>query len=192
MRFIHNNTSYWRLSGSLCCGYILSFGPGMHIKIALAGTLRALRLNRRLRYEQLSEASGRSKISALERGETSITLEKFESLAEALEINPLALMALCMSARLDTPYQKLIEDAYEQLRLFEADGGMGLLSEQFSAGALVQRTRGKPLNNENLDAVQRLKSAGMTQAQIARELGLSATIVNRYWKRTLDQSSGNT
>lgn len=192
MRFIHNNTSYWCLSGSLCCGYILSFGPGMHIKIALAGTLRALRLNRRLRYEQLSEASGRSKISALERGETSITLEKFESLAEALEINPLALMALCMSARLDTPYQKLIEDTYEQLRLFEADGGMGLLSEQFSAGALVQRTRGKPVNNENLDAVQRLKSAGMTQAQIARELGLSATIVNRYWKRTLDQSSENT
>ena len=101
-------------------------------------------------------------------------------------------MALCMSARLDTPYQKLIEDTYEQLRLFEADGGMGLLSEQFSAGALVQRTRGKPVNNENLDAVQRLKSAGMTQAQIARELGLSATIVNRYWKRTLDQSSENT
>ncbi|MBD8602506.1 transcriptional regulator [Pseudomonas sp. CFBP 8771] len=164
----------------------------MHIKIALAGTLRALRLNRRMRYEQLSEASGRSKISALERGETSITLEKFESLAEALEINPLALMALCMSARLDTPYQKLIEDAYEQLRLFEADGGMGLLSEQFSAGALVQRTRGKPVNNENLDAVQRLKSSGMTQAQIARELGLSATIVNRYWKRTPDQSFENT
>lgn len=159
----------------------------MHLKTALAGALRALRLNRRLRYEKLSDASARSKISALERGETSITLEKFESLAVALEIDPLALMALCMSARLGTPYPSLLEKAHEQLRAFELDGGIDLLAEQFADGALIQRTRGKPQKTENLDAVRKLKAEGMTQAQIAKELGFSPSVVNRHWKRILGQ-----
>lgn len=159
----------------------------MHLKTALAGALRALRLIRRFRYEKLSDASTRSKISALERGETSITLEKFESLAEALEIDPLALMALCMSARLGTPYPSLIEEAQEQLRAFEAEGGIGLLAEQFVDGALIQRTRGKPQKTEHVEAVRKLKAEGMTQAQIAQELGFSPSVVNRHWKRILSQ-----
>lgn len=162
----------------------------MHLKIALAGTLRALRLNRRFRYENLSDASGRSKISALERGETSITLEKFESLAEALEIDPLALLALCISAQQGKPYPDLIKNAHEQLLAFEADGGMELLAEQFADGALIQRTRGKPQNPESLDAVRRLKATGKTQAQIAQDLGLSPSLVNRHWKRILTEDSG--
>lgn len=161
----------------------------MHLKIALAGTLRALRLNKRIRYEKLSDASAKSKISALERGETSITLEKFDSLAEALGMDPLALLALCMSARLGTPYPDLMKKAQEQLRAFEANGGMELLAEQFADGALIQRTRGKPQNPESLDAVRRLKATGMTQAQIAQELGLSPSLVNRHWKRILNENS---
>lgn len=161
----------------------------MHLKIALAGALRALRLNRRFRYENLSDASGRSKISALERGETSITLDKFESLATALDIEPLALMALCMSARLGTPYSGLIEKAHEQLQAFEADGGIQLLGEQFFEGALIQRTRGKPQKTEDVEAVRKLKAAGMTQAQIAKELGFSPSVVNRHWKRIKDEDS---
>ncbi|MNR25172.1 hypothetical protein D3C85_1423050 [compost metagenome] len=66
---------------------------------------------------------------------------------------------------------------------------MKLLAEQFADGALVQRTRGKPQKTENLNAVRKLKSTGMTQAQIAQELGFSPTAVNRYWKRILDQDS---
>jgi len=155
----------------------------MHLKIALAGALRALRLNRCLRYEQLSDASPKSKVSALERGETSITLERFENLAEALDIDPLALMALCMSARLGTPYPSLFEKAREQLEAFEADGGFELLADQFVDGELVQRTRGKPMNTDNLNAVRELKASGMTQAQIAQKLDLSPTMVNRNWKR---------
>jgi transcriptional regulator with XRE-family HTH domain len=161
----------------------------MQLKIALAGALRALRLSRRLRYEQLSDASAKSKVSALERGETSITLEKFESLAQALEIDPLALLALCMSARLDTPYSSLLENAREQLRAFEAEGGMELLAEQFADDVLVQRSRGKPVNTDDLNAVRKLKAAGLTQARIAGALGLSPTTVNRHWKRIIEESS---
>ncbi|QRI87869.1 helix-turn-helix domain-containing protein [Pseudomonas putida] len=157
----------------------------MQLRIALAGTLRALRLNRRFRYEQLSDASVKSKISALERGEAGITLEKFESLAEALEIDPLALFALCMSARRGTPYPSLLESARENLRAFEAEGGMEVLADQFADGALVKRSRGKPTNTGDLDAVRKLKAKGMTQAQISKELGLSPSTVSDHWKRIL-------
>ncbi|WP_411959035.1 helix-turn-helix domain-containing protein [Pseudomonas sp. s4] len=155
----------------------------MQLRIAIAGAIRALRLKRGLRYEHLYEASAKSKISALERGETSITLEKFEALSEALKIDSLALLALSMSAQQGIPYSSLINNAYEQLRAFEAEGGIELLAEQFANEELVQRPRGKPANTENLNAVRRLKEAGLSQARIADELGLSPTIVNRHWKR---------
>lgn len=96
-------------------------------------------------------------------------------------------MALCMSARLDTPYPTLIEQARAQLKAFETEGGLELLADQFADGELVQRTRGKPVNTDNLNAVRKLKAEGMTQAQIVQELGLSPTIVNRHWKRIVDE-----
>jgi transcriptional regulator with XRE-family HTH domain len=163
----------------------------MQLKTALAGVLRALRLHRRLRYESLSDASGRSKISALERGETSITLEKFESLAESLQIDPVALMVLCMSARHDVPYSTLIDSAKKHLREFEAGGGVEVLAEQFVGKELVQRGRGKPTDPDKLEAVRDLKAKGMIQAQIARELGISPAVVNRFWKRLLDENAGS-
>lgn len=82
-----------------------------------------------------------------------------------------------------------MKNAQEQLRAFEAGGGMELLAEQFADGALVQRTRGKPQNPASLDAVRRLRATGMTQAQIAQELGLSPSLVNRHWKRILSEDS---
>lgn len=155
----------------------------MQLRIALAGAIRALRLQRQLRHEDLSDASVKSKLSALERGETSITLEKFESLAEGLRIDPLALLALCMSKRLNTPYPILIETALRQLRAFEKDGGLSVLAEQISDGEIAPRKPGKPQNKGSENIVRELKTAGMNQSQIARETGLALSTVHRYWKR---------
>ena len=155
----------------------------MQLRIALAGAIRALRLQRQLRHEDLSDASAKSKLSALERGDTSITLEKFESLAEGLRIDPLALLALCMSKRLNTPYTDLMETALKQLRAFEKDGGLGIFAEQLSDGEVAHRKPGKPQNKGSENVVRELKAAGMNQSQIARETGLALSTVHRYWKR---------
>ncbi|PIB47419.1 Cro/Cl family transcriptional regulator [Pseudomonas sp. 2822-15] len=155
----------------------------MQLRIALAGAIRALRLQRQLRHEDLSDTSAKSKLSALERGETSITLEKFESLAEGLRIDPLALLALCLAKRLNTPYPVLMETALKQLRAFEKEGGLGILADQLSDGDVAHRKPGKPQNRENESAVRELKAAGMNQSQIARETGLALSTVHRYWKR---------
>ncbi|NMZ49529.1 transcriptional regulator [Pseudomonas poae] len=155
----------------------------MQLRIALAGAIRALRKQRQLRHEDLSDASAKSKLSALERGETSITLEKFESLAEGLRINPLALLALCMSQQQDTPYPVLIDAALKQLQAFEREGGLGVLAEQLTDGAVAPRKPGKPQNKGSESVVRELKTAGMNQSQIARETGLALSTVHRYWKR---------
>lgn len=180
---IRNTTSIWYLTETLLCGYILTFGRVMQLKIALAGAIRALRQQRQLRHEDLSEASVKSKLSALERGETSITLEKFESLAEALEIEPLALFAMCLSVRRDVPYPSLIESATEQLRAFDQDGGMELLAQQFADGAVAYRKPGKPQNKGNEEKIRKLKLQGLGVTQISRETGLALSTVHRYWKR---------
>lgn len=155
----------------------------MQLKIALAGALRALRLQRKLRHEDLSEAAVKSKLSALERGETSITLEKFESLADALGIDPVALLAMCISRRHDVPYSTVMETALEQLQTFEGEGGMEVYDEQFAGDEVAYRKPGKPQNKGNEEIVRELKAAGMNQSQIARETGLSLSTIHRYWKR---------
>ncbi|MGM3216463.1 helix-turn-helix domain-containing protein [Pseudomonas sp. PhalM4] len=155
----------------------------MQLKIALAGALRALRLQRKLRHEDLSDASVKSKLSALERGETSITLEKFESLAEALDIEPVALLAMCLSRRHGIPYPTLMETSMRQLQAFEDDGGMEVYDQQFDGDEVAYRKPGKPQNKRNEEVVRTLKAAGMNQSQISRETGLSLSTVHRYWKR---------
>ncbi len=74
-----------------------------------------------------------------------------------------------------------------QGRIINIGSILGLVAEQFADGALIQRTRGKPQKIENLEAVRKLKAEGMTQAQIAQELGFSPSVVNRHWKRILSQ-----
>lgn len=187
---MRNTTSIWYLTETLLCGYILTFGRVMQLKIALAGAIRALRQQRQLRHEDLSDVSVKSKLSALERGETSITLEKFESLAEALDIEPLALFAICLSVRRDAPYSSLVESASEQLRAFDQAGGMELLAEQFADDAVAYRKPGKPQNKVNEEKIRKLKQQGMGQTQVARETGLALSTVHRYWKRIEAEGDG--
>lgn len=155
----------------------------MQLKIVLAGAIRALRLHRKFRHEDLSDASVKSKLSALERGETSITLEKFETLAQALQIEPVALLAMCMSKRQGSSYPVILEDSLRQLQALEHEGALQLYDEQFSEYGVIYRKPGKPQNKRNEELVSELKAAGMTQSQIVRETGLSLSTIHRYWKR---------
>lgn len=162
----------------------------MQLRVALAGAIRALRLQRHLRHEDLSDASVKSKLSALERGETSITLDKFESLADALRIDPIALLALCLATRRNVPYPVLMDTALKQIQAFEKDGGLETLAEQIADGEVAYRKPGKPRNEESESVVRELKVSGMNQSQIARETGLALSTVHRYWKRIKEDDSG--
>ena len=56
--------------------------------------LRQARRSRGLTQEDFAEVSGRTYVSALERGLKSPTFEKIAAIAEALELHPLTLMTL--------------------------------------------------------------------------------------------------
>lgn len=61
--------------------------------------LKGARKARGLTQEDFTDVSGRTYVSALERGLKSPTLEKISALAQALELHPLTLVALAYARR---------------------------------------------------------------------------------------------
>ncbi|WP_150788457.1 helix-turn-helix domain-containing protein [Pseudomonas fluorescens] len=156
----------------------------MELRTAFAGVLRALRTVRRARYADVSDATHRRKVSALENAQTSITLEQFAELAESLGISPVAMLALCIARQEGKQPVEVIRGAAIEISNFQAGDGMEALSEQFDGdGSLIKRGRGKPLNAENERAVLDLKAGGATQQQAAAQLGLALSSVREYWKK---------
>lgn len=66
----------------------------MDTRLAFAAALRRARRHRGLSQEALGEVSGRTYISALERGLKSPTLQKIDGLATAIDVHPVTLVAL--------------------------------------------------------------------------------------------------
>lgn len=154
----------------------------MLLKDALAGTLRAIRAQRGLDYGDLAEASTKTYIGFLEQAKSNVTVEKLHELASALDIDVVVVIALAVSLeKNETPFATL-ERVLVQMRSFEAEGGLELLSEQFVDGALAKRPSGKPKQTKNVAAVCKLKAAGHTRAEVSRMLGLPPSTVARYWK----------
>ncbi|MFK3948338.1 XRE family transcriptional regulator [Pseudomonas fulva] len=156
----------------------------MDLRTAFAGVLRALRLVRGARYADLSDATHRRKVAELENAQTSITLEQFDALAESLGLDAISLMALCVAQREGVVARVRIGESMAKLTDFEAAGGMELIQEQFDdTGALVKRSRGRPLNADNEKAVLALKAEGLSPQQAATRLGLALTSVMEYWRK---------
>lgn len=66
----------------------------MEVKNAFAKALKQIRLNKGLTQEDFSNISSRTYVSTLERAIKSPTLDKIESLANVLKIEPLTLLTL--------------------------------------------------------------------------------------------------
>lgn len=155
----------------------------MSLKIEIAAALRVIRRLKGLGYEDLAEASAQANISLLEQGKTNITLDKLIKLADALDFDPVTLLAICIGMQNGKSPRDVLEEAIRQLDRFEVSGGLAVIEEQFDGNNLSKRSRGKPPNIENAAAVLKLKSQGMSQAAVARELGLAKSTVQRYWHK---------
>ncbi|HDS1731385.1 helix-turn-helix domain-containing protein [Pseudomonas putida] len=64
----------------------------MELRQALAQALRKTRNSRGLTQEAFSDVSGRTYLSALERGLRSPTLDKIVELSERMDVHPLSLL----------------------------------------------------------------------------------------------------
>ncbi|MBH3379628.1 MULTISPECIES: helix-turn-helix transcriptional regulator [Pseudomonas] len=156
----------------------------MELRIAFAGVLRTLRILRKARYTDLSDALSRRKISALENGDVSVTLERFDEIANSLDLDGVAMHALAIATSSGQSYQDVLMRANAQLQALESEGALKTLDTQFDVeGKLVERSRGKPLNLANEQAVLDLKAKGLSQLEVAEYLKLPLTSVRRYWAK---------
>ncbi|MDV2290239.1 recombinase family protein [Enterobacter asburiae] len=77
---------------------------------------------------------------------------------------------------------KMIRNMLSVFAQFERDK----LIEQTKAGLVRARAEGKrlgrPVATGTREDVQRMKEQGMTQEQIAKELGINVRTVRRHWK----------
>lgn len=155
----------------------------MSLKTEIAATLRAIREQKQVSYENLAGGSMRTTIGYLERAETGVTLDKLADIAHALDFNLVTLIALSVASQQNQDAQTVLQEATRELQTFLAAGGAELIQGQVENGKLVQRPAGKPQNSRNREAVLALKAEGMTPAEATKMLGLSRTTVSRYWRQ---------
>lgn len=153
----------------------------MPLKTEIAATLRAIRQQRELSYDDLGDAAFRTTLSLLETGKSGVSIAKLTELAEGLEFDPVAFITLCVALQRGENFENTLASAQEELQRFAAAGGVELLHQQMDGKNLAKRSPGQPLRVQNLQAVQALKAQGKTQAEATRELGLSHSTVQRYW-----------
>lgn len=88
----------------------------MDLKWGFGTALRAIRKQKGLSQEDFSEVSGRTYMSALERGAYSPTIDKLDALASVLGVHPVTLLTACyLSEDLSTEPQELLLRVREEL-----------------------------------------------------------------------------
>ena len=165
------------------CGLILAFEDNRVLTDEVAAAIRTIRTKRGAGYEDLADVSVQRSISALEQGDVNITLAKLAELAQALEFDLVALLALCVSLQKSEPPEATLRRASAEIASFSSKGGIELLNTHIVDNKLVQRSRGKPGNTSNAAAVKKLKDAGYSQADAVKQLGLAKSTVHRYWQK---------
>lgn len=66
----------------------------MDLRRGLARSLRLIRKSRGLAQDQLSDVSGRTYLSEIERGLKNPTVEKINDLAKAMDVHPLTVLTI--------------------------------------------------------------------------------------------------
>ena len=155
----------------------------MSLKLALAAVLRTLRRQGRHSQESLNYGSSRTYMFRLEKGASTVTLDKLESICAGLGISPLTFLALTLSANSGDSTQMLLQKVQTELDEFEHFGGSELLRAEVAAGAAIERRPGKPVDPEKLQRVLQCKAEGMTQKLTSETLGIPKQTVHDLWRR---------
>ncbi|MGX1181567.1 transcriptional regulator with XRE-family HTH domain [Pseudomonas sp. IAP-CY TE4608] len=172
-------------------GYILNFEeiPLTSIRPALAAVIRAIRGSLGLTQEEMAQATSRTYLTKLEGAQSTPTLDKFVEVAAVLELSPLALMALVLATRDERPSAHLLAEAAEELRVLQERVSAEDIAAHLVGTEILKRPAARPADLEKLQKVQDCKRSGLTQAETARQLGISRSTVGFLWKRTMPAHS---
>jgi transcriptional regulator with XRE-family HTH domain len=149
----------------------------MSLRIAYGSTLKFLRARQDASQEDLGHAIDRSYISRLERGERSVTLDVSHSLAEALYVDPLTLLVLTYAAERGQTPQQVVDHLLSDLA---ANGLNGSRIPSLPPEAPHPVT----VAAEQLRArIKELIDQGLSQAEVARRLGVARQTVSNHLKK---------
>ncbi len=154
----------------------------MSLKNELAATLRAIRKQRGATYAELEDVSAQATISLIEQAKIGVKIDRLAKLAQALDIDLIALLTLAVCMQNDERPEDVLARAAQDVKAFEAVGGLEQMRLNFDDGDLRARSRGRPGNQARATVVRELKAQGLTQTQVAQKLGLANSTVHRYWQ----------
>lgn len=146
---------------------------------ALAVVVRGIRRNRKLSQEDLNSID-RSYLSRIERGEVNVTLDILIRLASILELDPAALVLMTSSVQNDETFSTGLKRASKQLSKIRKSGIALEIESLALAGKLPPGRPARADAAEKAAEASRLKKTGMSVAEIAEKLGLSAATIRRY------------
>ncbi|MFJ3010679.1 helix-turn-helix domain-containing protein [Pseudomonas fluorescens] len=150
----------------------------MSVRTAFAMALKLLRAKRGLTQNDLSQKVDQSHVSRIENEKTSPSLEAIIELADALEISPVALMAIVCGVHHELSAGDILKTAEKDLKsLALMKGSIPLEIEQPIHPRITAAVQAR-------EAVRVLKEQGLSRAEVAMRLGMAKTTVQRHWRST--------
>ena len=147
----------------------------MSLRKAYAATLQWLRVRHGLSQADLQQQTDQAHISRLEASTTSATVDLSADLAKALGLMPLSFLTLVAAADEGKTARSVLNDTMKELMQ------LGVLDEELPAEPQTLTTPQRIAAAERLKAVRDLKAAGLSQAEVCRQLDLPKSTVNRLW-----------
>lgn len=176
---IHHVTVHINMAiSSIFEGYVV-------LKPALAAVVRALRDSLDLSQEELASAVSQTFLSRIENGHSSPTMDKFAELADALQLSPVALMALILSTIENTPTSIVLANAARELEAIEAKVSAADIAAHLAGNEVLKRPAARPADLDKLRKVLQCKADGLSKSESARRLGLSRSTIGFLWERSV-------
>ncbi|WP_259647818.1 helix-turn-helix domain-containing protein, partial [Pseudomonas amygdali] len=126
----------------------------MSLKTAFAAVLKAMRSTRGLSQKHLAKFSSRTYISKLERGQSSPTLEMITALSIPLELSPLTLMAVTISAETGHSLRSLVSRVEAELAELSKAGVLKELAITADEVATARRSGERAALRRSVDHIQ--------------------------------------
>lgn len=149
----------------------------MSIQEGFAAALRWIRVTKGLTQKDVSSTVAASHVSQLEADKTSPTVKVAGDLALALGLSPSALLAAAAASDLGVTPRAVLMQGIEELERLGLIDTVPPASSQDTESPHPTSARAAVIRAQ----VQELKTRGLNQLEVARDLGIPRSTVQRHW-----------
>lgn len=147
----------------------------MSLRKAYAATLQWLRVRRGLSQADFQDKADQGHISRLEASAVSASVDLSADLARALSLRPLSFLTLVAAADEGKTARSALDEVFAELQQ------LGVLDEVLPSEPKTLVSPQTAAVAEKLSKVQELKSTGLSQTEVSKQLGMPRTTVRRLW-----------